>query len=180
MHTDLARGKWKPFMRGYPYRVPDFPPPTREMLAHAIQHSGRSAPGRGGVTGRAYRECFETSLEVLGDCMESFIDPGASSPPQAFFNAMLVCPQKVEPYEIDEGVSGVSVDETRPLSLHEQSFRYLFVAFAHAFGKVVKSTVIDTQDGFLISTVASIVEADAALHWAFRRRKRQGGLEPIP
>ena len=61
--------------------------------------------------------------------MKSFMDPAAQPPPQSFFEAMLVCPEKVDPYEVEPEVMGVSVDETRPLSLHEQSFRYLFVDY---------------------------------------------------
>ena len=148
MHTDLAKHKWEDEKSAYPFRISNLPPPTREQLAYALQHSGHSAPGRGGVTGRAYRECFELSLDVLEECMESFIDPSAISPPQAFFDAMLVCPQKVDPYEVAPDVQGVAVDETRPLSLHELSFRFLVVAFAFAYAGTVRDTVISTQDGF--------------------------------
>ena len=160
----------------YKYSLRNLQKPDKDLIALSLKFSGRSAPGRDGLTGKSYRRVGQLAVDIIDEVKEDILDPASTPPPLSFSEAMLVSPAKVDPRELAPGVSGVKVSETRPLSLHIQVLRYIYVSIALAYAKVVRETVIADQDGFLRAPMHAILDADGAMILESRGRGRGGAL----
>lgn len=66
LEPEEFKKEFEELTKSYPFRLPDLPKPTKDDLSLSLKLGGRSAPGKDGLTGKAYREAGEVAEEVLG------------------------------------------------------------------------------------------------------------------